>query len=1742
MKIAWTTGRVPLLLLCVLGVLCPPAGSAPDGRRLALQERQGPALRWDELDRTPYLLDGREHTRRRDGERGFELPPGGAITVLLPAHRVLRLELAAGSPAPRIETAQTAGLWMVWNPVRAQDHTWLIAPDFSAAGRIRIIHAAQANASIRFRAFVSRRVPAVAAADYPQRLALDAEPRRLRRDGTLRPRAVWPVAAEHPVETDVEGPARLRIRAFVRYPNGPEDPLGLHRIRVLLDENPVGHWEPHSGAPGRTTWHLDGEAVSVSLPEELFLEIPQGTHRLRIESSHAALVAVDRSGGTADFLLPGLNAPRGLDRCYAETDVPSPLAFPLTEWCADLRATATPELSIHAARALAADTRFRNSGELAVQALVNAARSRPSAAALQKAADRAAVRASYWSDLYPDTDVASRFEHYLDIQVSMPGVATDLDYTLHTPFLAMTRDKLPRALFSPLPPGGVLEYRLPAGEDPETTSLRLIVTPEDRSRETRLRIITDDAPPRWIRVTPADTLAPAHPRPDRAAAVHRWLAEHAPQSISPPVPAARYDFAIPSHGGRVRILSEAGSAPVRVALQRRRSRPARLTEDAYLGLIRELGGIDTVRVLFGLAVRRAGEILDPDRHGAIDEIIAGARIAPSNRTAARRLILDWIPLLRHLHRLRVVWSRNVTAPQDRQSTAAPGEPFPPVPNDDSLHALLHWRSVLERSPWKSAQAVEAAVGLSQALRRLGETHLAELWLRRLVLYGPDPETRRRAYRRLRDEYRRAGNEVALDGLLATALDRADGEVLAHTVQRWLEAGRFRPALQLAALLNDPSAVETERLAAAALNAGWPQQMQRALAHMAPRRAVRWRVRAWAAAGRFSEARALAAEQGLDEVAALLSEPDSRACPESTPELLAVRRARWHAALPGPRRWRDVTAQVASPGPWRKLHSRSRDLDAATRLVARGRPILLRVAGPVRLRIELRPLHEREDTPMSGWVRVRDATGAVWVYPIDDNLASDDLDPLPEGHPGRRVHMDLELGAGVHRLRLEPGVDAALVRVLAWLPEGVQGLLAFKAVDPPRQPVFPSLSCARDGTEITCRYPNDDEANPFHPAALASQCLAPPPARAASAETPTAWRPMVRVDTARSEPASSVAARLVRLRWRLHRKALSAPAALAAVARMKAEAAADPRVSTLARPVLRHGAWAPLEPVSSSAGLEVVELPPWAATTPSLRSRWLLLDARCRGHARLLTRDGALAYALRLPRRETITLRLTACPVEPTRPATQRVALEIDGAYGTEFTLPPDSGSTTVDLDLPAGDTTMVLRLEDPYPNRYVGISVEAPWLSPNDRTIRRTFYLATRDEPVEAVIRGPAWVRIDRWTGSLSSTYRWIGPGDHTLRLLPPGGERAGYRLFVLRWRQKPRSAPLEPRHVPEPVPALALGPPPTPHAPALPLDGLALGGQEGGTPGLALSLVDRLEPDESEGASAGHERFLQLLADYRHREMERDRDRIWRVGFLGRLREFGGPTLGLFGRVQWRPLFALSDLHTSLRLSVYLQNPGTRRDGRAGAWEASVTLRAAARLRHRLSARTLHLPKLELFGRWLTLDESDVPYFRRDLDRDVYTRYKAEHRYGWILSDTLRHRPWMDTLLEAGAKLVSNESLSLDHAELRLRGWQRLGAFSLGLGYRWRHYLDDEDRARGFSDNRLQLALAGEHWSRSRQRWYWELRADHDLERGETGFRLVLGWNGGNGRGLEDWFPGEHPFSTLSAAAMPEDPNRIRP
>lgn len=201
------------------------------------------------------------------------------------------------------------------------------------------------------------------------------------------------------------------------------------------------------------------------------------------------------------------------------------------------------------------------------------------------------------------------------------------------------------------------------------------------------------------------------------------------------------------------------------------------------------------------------------------------------------------------------------------------------------------------------------------------------------------------------------------------------------------------------------------------------------------------------------------------------------------------------------------------------------------------------------------------------------------------------------------------------------------------------------------------------------------------------------------------------------------------------------------------------------------------------------------------------------------------------------------------------------------------------------------------------------------------------------------------------------------------------------------------------------------------------------------------------------------------------------------------------------------------------MQNAGTPLIDGVSSVPWTVFASGTVSRRQRVNEYVSRTPRLQLFGRYLSEEEDGFP--SGQLDQDVFTRYKADHRYGLRLSDQWVYQCCLDRRFWLRPMLVSNpDQIEPDNVGIHFGIDQLLGPLQLRLGYRLTGFFADNDRSSAAVQNLFDLDAMLETWHH--RNWRTEARVSfrHDVNSGGTSFQFNLRSFLNQGRGYRDLPP----------------------
>ncbi len=1668
---------------------------AAPAKRTAFFATGGATLRWDNIEGPPLWVDGAvPRWSPPDGRHLVRLEPGMSVTLELARGAILRVHRSGRRIEPRDAAAwisDGSGLEAMIEPLRSDDTASLLFyPGSLKPMRVRLVRPASAAGPLEAGLFVSRLERESRTAGFRELISLPGPPSAVAREGQIEGEPFWRGCGK-PQSAPVRGPAALALETRLRYPREETAQLQDYAVRVSVAGIPR-ELRFEAVPDASVSFSVDGEPAVLATERTVIFEVPEGVHEARVECADFVYARLLRKSAE-DFLL---------------ADPPRFVESP-------------PALDGETLRLLGDDTlaEMRLLGAMRARQIATGPGVHPDDRSLAAAFFR---RHTHYRSLLPAekdargplSAVAFASPRLLD-----PGEPRE-QIRVAAQHLGSALDGLSTGWFVEAPSSreAAHVYELPERASPSL--LRLAVL----KRESRASVSAsfewfaqlDDDRPLALRLSGGQDFPPAELQSSVAEAARTALG-----GLTTPVPVARAAVAeLPLAPGtrRVRVWAGSDGAPP-VAVQYLCGSPREVTELEHLEMTRR-AAVPGYR----------GNVLVACYRRWI-------RGEPPPEPAWAELSSRWTPLFRHVSQATRRYQDGVVRPEPPalaggllEELLLPREGVEAARRfaeaGEWLAALEAWSreiQVGDRDTYAVARIERVA-----ALQALGEQFLAERQLRGIFLFEGDPGLRREALDHLIALHRRAGDADSLIGVLAIAAAETADPLFLRLLAEALEgAGERGMALDVAL-----SIAGTDRpldlVSRCALSRGWWRVFEDAVASLedAGKREY-WR--GVSVARRGDPAGALAhLEAGGAEgrsMAASLRWALSAPRPEDDP----IAWAGWQASFPGPREWRDDPSLVIDAAGGTLAYNPARDLFQSFHRASPGKPIKVRVVGPARLKVEARPLHPAGvERPADGWLLLREGS---WLYPVAINGNSPSRSLVLAGVDprlaGTRVTEEVPIGSGLHVIEVEaPGMD-----VLAKFEIERPALLPFSLS--PRAPPDGKLAAEEAG----------EEDSPRAGGGLPDVCRSP----VASDDVGLRRRMTLLVYEAEQDPC------------------LRREAQVAAEEIYRAHPAA-PGLQPLYLRLMESTEWKRVASVRSSAGLRAVEVTGWQPASPELRVRKALLPP-LEPHERLITGGSAVVLSLSNERPALLHLELATEVLEylPMSPLT--VVCRLDAEEELKLLLSPGAPSSyswleapgsrprvPLRLSIPPGEHTVRLWIEQPVVNHFVRMSVREvagggeAWDFEEGEEVSsarsRVYHVATSEKPLRLGLEGPASLQVDELLGGRTVTRRSSLPeGWHEVVLRPePGRDAALFRVFQRAEGGGSRAAvpPLPPEGdeaVPERPPS---GAGPVEPGRLLLEDAYALGGQEDGTISFEAILTRRRLLDEDGRRREKAEQFLEVAGVHRH--FSERLGAYFDSVILARAHEKSGPAIGAEEDVHLRPDW----LPFTLRITAaaHAQWPDGPMLLPEGPVEWAGLLRGGMSRRWPIGLKAYHAPSLSVFGRYLSLDDTGR-FDSEDLDQDVFTEYKDDHRSGLVASETIGYMPWLDTEWWGRAALTTNRDLNPgdpDHLSA-WAGWKQLvNGFELAASYQYTKFFNDSDRGGASDRHSFALKASRDFWCTLRDRFEVGIELRHDFPDDLTSGFIFLAWHFSAGRRYRDFWPGEVDFLDLRNALAPRSyQNAIR-
>ncbi len=624
--------------------------------------------------------------------------------------------------------------------------------------------------------------------------------------------------------------------------------------------------------------------------------------------------------------------------------------------------------------------------------------------------------------------------------------------------------------------------------------------------------------------------------------------------------------------------------------------------------------------------------------------------------------------------------------------------------------------------------------------------------------------------------------------------------------------------------------------------------------------------------------------------------------------------------------------------------------------------------------------------------------------------------------------------------------------------------------------------------------------------------------------------------------------------------------IAALQKLDLEHPQHPDVRRILNHVKTGASWQRMEQFDRRAGVYSERVQRWRPDNPSIRIRKSLQGNF--SSPRALLGDDPLILDLTSIFSPEIEVSLRRPRVGFIPMAETTVMWEINGEHD-QVTLKGHDDVETFRVKISPENSQIALWMPQPYANHYVHVDVKEVLadgtvdtesdVSANLGSVLRSYHVATEEEPLRFRVSGPNVIRVDELTEEgIVTKLIPVTQQTRTFEFVPSAGRKvARYRIYEMDlnneaspiYRAPPTPSKKNPHWIDETVAEifdqveedftsedldlLGLRSPDSNQVDVDVVDSSQLGLQESGTTGLHFGYRSRRPLDEFlDGGEPG--RFFE--AGLTNHYFDQWKNEYRKTQWLLRPRLGSGPTFGFrhsrfnanrivddapdSGADSWGPL------QSQWNVFVFGQYAGTPLlpDAHSFPWTAGLS--GSISRRHHFNPNFSHQPRLGFHGRFLSEDENG--FAPGELDQDIFTRYKRDHRYGLRLSDRYVYQCCLDRRVYFQPMLNGNEDqLIPDNAGFEIGSDQLFGPIEMHVDYRMTGFFADNDRTSAAIQNVFRIDVKAERWHWGGHRSEIDFSVAHAID-GGTSVGLFFHHYFNDGRGYRDFNPNSILFRSL--------------
>ncbi|GGI88134.1 hypothetical protein [Legionella impletisoli] len=1052
-----------LVGICVIGGLFFCQGAYPelDNLQSVLLSAYETPLRWDNIEGPPAWVSGTKPIYSpKLGMHLVTLHPGQSVKVRVSEQSRLRVFSPCQSLSNSdlaVDTSNGSGLYAKIQLIPSTDKHSLVSSSAWYKPKLFIIsRPIKKKTALQIGLFASRYEYLPEIAPYRNLIPLCSKKVFMGReiDGGQQP--YWLLEPGVEQSLSIKGPARLAFENRMAYPPFESSLVQTYHLKTKLDNKPFKTLEFVTSE--ETSWpvKINGQFEVVGRLERGFLDIPSGNHTLELQSS-VRLIGRLLKQQNPDYLFPALNGPRcpptaasnlinqsrpdlwDMNASYIKNIIAHPNTLP-----------AKTEL---VAQRIIRDNARKAGGILGVMVMQRYAALHQNYPLIQEVADELFGYHTFYRTVNP-TNKNPRTSQYF---------AWFLPKPLHNfgfqgkglvaaeQFLNALLERISSAEFVGLPTAKAeqesLKHRYYLSKRPAPIPLRVVVDPARTTPGALFFIQFNNQKPIPMHVTCNPELPWHEYALIQGQAGKEMLAqlkkEHSCPTLSGPfsqwktpgplILANTLELTLPMGVQVVKAWKADDKKPVSLAIQYRASDPFVLSETSYWAAISQLPpGVPIIRLLQNhLRIPHASDL----------------------PAAEKTLQNHWLPLIQFIQSRYKQFSapiriRNSKDKPIKPSTFSPKEIAQQRQQAQQFERRLEWLPALELWSKLSQQGSGNIQNMAkrheiEALYHLGEHYLAETKLRSYLLYG-DASIRIWAYQKLLELYKQQHAIEEISTLTAAMMMiKPEIGVAKQLIEALLAENEPHLALMVGLTLPEPLQPTPVLLRAAYQSRWWGLYSQLARKLPTFQEQQFWHALRRMEQTKFKEALALftaAGSLGKPWKEKLLEGCAIRQQINSFDPKLREQGVRaweyWQANQPSDYLWKNEDSIIQDYANGYTLYSIERDLYSQAYEGTKNRPVKMHIIGPVKVRLEIRPMHQNLSyKPLDGWFYIYE-NKTVQPYAITNNFPSEAIKIIgkPNGVAGQRFFIEFELGPGPHTIKAGAGALSFLLRPYLLRPE------------------------------------------------------------------------------------------------------------------------------------------------------------------------------------------------------------------------------------------------------------------------------------------------------------------------------------------------------------------------------------------------------------------------------------------------------------------------------------------------------------------------------------------------------------------------------------------------------------------------------------------------------------------------------------------------------------------------------------